>query len=300
MHATAGPVLVSSLEQTWIPVGPYGVRRKPELQIALQNSLPFPGQTWTMTMIRLMLQAADLQVGQKVQELQEDRDLRDFFTRIAFLEATFPPDGISGAEIFSRKSPPRYAKTHLPFEMWRYQLEKRRKVKVIQTIRNPKDTLVSFYHHLSADLSLGGFNGTWDQFFEIVKAKKLPWGDFFEVNVDWYKFNKDRENSLVLTYEDMKKDHRGHVIKIAKFLGIDLSGESVEEITKLSSFKEFSPKLNTVMRGASHWRSERAQFVREGSVGGWRDYFSSEQSEWVDARTREILEPLGITFEYFE
>ncbi len=203
-----------------------------------------------------------------------------------------------GADAFNELTPPRVVKTHLPIEMWRAQLEKHPNLKIIQTLRNPKDSLVSYYYHYMADMVFGFFNGTWDQFFEIIKAKKLPWGDFFEVNADWYKFNKDRENSIVLKYEDIKQDHRGHVIKIAKFLGYDLSEKAVDLITEQSTLKEASPKLNEMFSSWKNWRSEKSNFVRKGAVGGWRDYFSTEQSEWVDTRYKELLEPLGVTFEY--
>ena len=85
-------------------------------------------------------------------------------------------------------------------------------------MRNPKDTLVSYYHHTRADIHTGAFPGTWDQFFEMFKEKRFPWGDYFEHNANWYKFNIDRKDSLVLFYEEMKKSHRDHVLKVAKFL----------------------------------------------------------------------------------
>ncbi len=239
-----------------------------------------------MVIIRLILQSRDLEDG-------KDPSVADFYKTMPFLEIVFP-DGTTGADHCNSQSSPRYIKTHLPHEMWVGHLEKHPNIKVIQTLRNPKDSLISYYHHFTADLSMGGFNGTWDQFFEIVKAKKLPWGDFFEVNVEWYKFNKDRENSLVLRYEDIKKDTKGEIDKIAKFIGYDLSERALQLVMKHSVLGGVSQNLNK----APDWRTEKSTFIRKGSVGGWRDYFSPEQSEWVDARTREILEPLGITFEY--
>ena len=81
------------------------------------------------------------------------------------------------------------------------------------------------------------------------KQKRLSWGDYFEHNANWYKFNKDRKESLVLIYEDMKKSHRDHVIKIAEFLGYDLSDKVIDLIVEKPSFKDMSKKYqNCVQR----------------------------------------------------
>ncbi len=198
------------------------------------------------------------------------------------------------ADFAKTLNPPRFIKTHMPLKTMRETLEKQPKVKVILSLRNPKDTLVSYKNHLSSDKLLGAFNGTWDQFFELVKQKKLPWGDYFEHIRDWYKFNKDRENSLVLKYEDMKKDHRGHVIKIAKFMGYNLSEKSVDFVVENSSIGSMRKKWES--KNPS-WK-EGSSFVRKAQVGDWLNHFSEEQSWWVDDQATRHLEPLGLTFQY--
>ena len=41
-----------------------------------------------------------------------------------------------------------------------------------------------------------------------------------------------------------------------------------------------------------------APFMRNGSVGDWQKHFSQEQSQFVDTRVKELLEPAGLTFTY--
>ena len=137
-----------------------------------------------MTIIRAILQAKDLEKG-------GDIPIDDFFTKIPFMEIEWG-DGETGADKFTKLTPPRFMKTHLPFELWEKQLKKHPNLRVIQTIRNPKDTLVSYYHHYRSDPTMGAFNGTWDQFFKLFKEKKLPWGDYFQHNAAWYRFNKNK------------------------------------------------------------------------------------------------------------
>ena len=232
----------------------------------------------------------DLEEGKEVETI-------DVLSHIPFIE-TENPDGTFGAHIFNGLPSPRYMKTHLPFELWEQQLQKHPNLKIIQTIRNPKDTLVSWYHHWRSDINGGAFHGTWDQYFEFFKQKRLSWGDYFEHNANWYKFNKDRKESLVLIYEDMKKSHRHHVMKIAEFLGYDLSDKVIDLIVEKSSFEDMSKKINTAFKEFPGWKSDRSNFIRKGEVGDWVNYFSEEQSAYVQAKYEEYLEPLGLKFDY--
>ena len=43
-----------------------------------------------------------------------------------------------------------------------------KKVKVIYLQRNPKDTWVSLYNHAKGTRSPVGYDGTWDQFFDLL------------------------------------------------------------------------------------------------------------------------------------
>ena len=233
-----------------------------------------------------MMLAKDLEEGKEV-------DTADMRRHIPFIE-TENPDGTFGADAFKDLPSPRYMKTHLPYELWKQQLEKHPNIKVIQTVRNPKDTLVSYYHHCRSGSSIGAFHGSWDQYFELFKQKRLPFGDYFEHIADWYKFNKDRKRSLILVYEEMKKSHRDHVIKIAKFLGYDLSDKVVDLIVEKTTFKDMSKTV----KHSPGWKSDRSNFIRKGEVGDWANYFSEDQSKFIDAKCKEYLEPLGLKFDY--
>ena len=240
--------------------------------------------------MHLMLAAEDLQEG-------KDVPITDFTTKIPFIE-TERATGKLGAEIFQSLDPPRIMKSHLPYHShWKGQLDKHPNMRVMQIIRNPKDTLVSFYHHMKNERLLGGFTGTWDQYFDLFKEKRLPWGDYFEVIADWLNFFKDRKNTLVLKYEEMKKDHRGHALKIAEFLGFDLSDKVVDLIVEKTSLKDMSKEINSMLKDVPTWNQE-GKFIRKGEVGDWVNYFSEEQSEYIDTKCKEYLEPLGLTFEY--
>ena len=258
-----------------------------EIRKDLKPPHTISGQTWAMTILRLILHSKELEEG-------KDVPFNDFFNKMPFMESEFA-DGTMGADQFRNLEPPRYMKTHLPFQLWKKQLEKHPDLKVIQTLRNPKDTLVSYYHHMINDGHMGGFRGTWDQYFEEFKRKRLPWGDYFEHIADWYKFNEKREKSLVLRYEEMKENTKEHIIQIAQFVGHELSEKAVDLVAEKSSVKAVSKKFESRFKEIPMWKQDGA-FIRKGEVGDWVNYFSEEQSEYVDEQCKEYLEPLGIRY----
>ena len=244
-----------------------------------------------MAMVQLIQNAKDLEDHNNIKVHAVSEQLP-----IPFME-TERKSGETGADLFLKLQSPRFMQTHLPCQLWKTALEKCPELKIIRTIRNPKDTLVSYFHHMKNDEIMGGFNGSWDQFFQLFKDEKLPYGDFFEVNAEWFKFLQNRKNILVLKYEEMKKDHRGHVLKIAQFLDKEISHKVIDIIVQKTTFQNMSKDVNPVVKTYDTWKKD-GDFVRKGEVGDWMNYFSDEQSEYVDCRSEEYLEPLGIQFQY--
>ncbi len=48
------------------------------------------------------------------------------------------------------------------------------------------------------------------------KSKRLPFGDYFDWYIEWSK-RKHWKNVMFLKYEEIKMDHRGSIIKIARY-----------------------------------------------------------------------------------
>ena len=190
-----------------------------------------------------------------------------------FLEIKHPVHNTIGYERAQTVEGPRLLKTHLPLQYWKEQLDKNPELKIIQTIRNPRDTLVSAFHFYRTNLMLGGFHGNWDDFFPIVEADQVAFGNFFEHNAEWYSYHKERNNSLVLFYEDMKKNLRGNVKKIADFLGIRVSDKVIDIITKRTTFENMKKdtKLMPPVAKKNPFSSGRSEFMRKGKAGDWKE-----------------------------
>ncbi|NES87067.1 MAG: sulfotransferase domain-containing protein [Moorea sp. SIO2B7] len=180
-----------------------------------------------------------------------------------------------GKEFVAALPTPRVIKTHLFYDMTPYH----RDAKYIYVARNPFDCVVSFYHHTKGFVKHYDFaDGTFEEFFECFISGEVDFGDYFDNLLPWYK-HKDDKNILFLTYEYMKEDTKGAVIKIAEFLGNEylnkVKNETIlNKIVNYSSFESMSKNQN-------RWSSKRPEnmtpFIRKGKVGDWNNYFTSSQ-----------------------
>ena len=195
-----------------------------------------------------------------------------------------------------RKSPPHLMMTHLRSDTFRTQIEAG-KVNIIIGIRNPKDTLVSFYHFYRMNRNLGNFKGSWDDFFELHKTKHILCGDYFQWYSSWLQY-KDKPNVLLVKYEDMHSRMPDIIKDVSNFLGKDLPQNIIDDIVRHLSFDNMSTN-NMVNRSImTTFDNKISPFLRKGKIGDWNNYFSKEQSDIIDKSYKTIIEPLGVTLSF--
>ena len=216
--------------------------------------------------------------------------------------------GNQGINLMSR---PGAFKSHLSYYMIPYSP----KAKYINVYRNPKDCCVSFYYHTKHNVGYCFSEGTFDDFFELFMAGEVMYNDYFDHLMSWYPHRKDN-NVFFTTYEDMKKDTKDVVLKVAKFLGkeyidaIERDNNVLNNILYFSSFQYLKRNISdlydyftalkdedpNMLEGKRHIREyihslkpcpEKFQFIRKGIVGDWKFHFSTQQSERMD---RKFLE----------
>lgn len=87
----------------------------------------------------------------------------------------------------------------------------------------------------------------------------------------------------------------GAIKKIARFLGKELSQETVQCIANQTSF----PAMKNLGNANYDWIPKyKGGFLRKGEVGDWRNYFSEEQIDRLDALFEEKMAGSGLVFEY--
>lgn len=222
--------------------------------------------------------------------------LLEMMTMAPFLELL----GAEGARAMPR---PGAIKTHLPFSKQPYSP----KTKYIYITRNPYDCCVSFYYHTKGFHPYLFEEGTFDQFFDMFVEGKVDYGDYFDHLLSWYEHRND-DNVLFVTYEQLKKDTPGVVLKIADFLGKEQYGDKMRQHPEIfqkilgAITIESMKKINAEMKNMGqnllsmppeampefmksfrdHMTSHgdkpvKGEFVRKGIVGDWRNHFSPEQ-----------------------
>ncbi|XP_066553235.1 sulfotransferase 6B1 [Amia ocellicauda] len=153
--------------------------------------------------------------------------------------------------------------------------------KILLVLRNPKDTIVSYFHFTNKNPVLPTAE-SWDKFFADFMSGEVFWGSYFDHALSWEK-HIDNPNIMFVTYEDLKENLSEEIKQIAKFFNFTLSEEQINTIAQESTF--------TVMKENSensHGPLSNVYF-RRGEVGDWKNHFSEDQSKEMDARFEKCL-----------
>jgi hypothetical protein len=181
----------------------------------------------------------------------------------------------------------RLIKTHLPYGM----TPQNPKAKYIFVARNPKDCVVSFFHHTRGFVKHYDFSeGRFDVFFDLFLHGKVDFGDYFPTLRSWYD-HKDDPNVLFVTYEELRRDTRAGVLSLAEFLDPNVfparlhqEGDTMDQILLHSSIESMK---KDPFRFCSERPKEHPPFIRKGSVGEWDELLSDKQADLLDQRMRE-------------
>lgn len=252
---------------------------------------PRSGTTWTQEILWNIRNGVDPEKSKKV-----DIDSKFHFLDMDFFDYK---EGEVHRNIENAKrcvGEERNIKTHLPFTMLPANLLK--KAKVVYVARNPKDVVVSYYHHQrlvrSTDPSLD-----FDNFVRLFMAELLP-EDPYVANIKEGWAAREEENVIFVWYEDMKKDLCGSIQKLARFLGKELSEEDLALLVDHVEIKNMkkNPAVNHLHCNTSGRFLETESFIRKGETGGWRKYFSAELEAEFDAWIEEQFAGSDIVFQY--
>ena len=172
------------------------------------------------------------------------------------------------------------------------------KSKVVICLRNPKDTVVSYYHFVKL-ASHFGYEGDFPTFFNLFMDDLVVYCPYFEfVKEAWQRRN--HPNVCLLFFEDMKKDLATSVRKVAKYLGKEIRDEKMEELLDHLSFKKMkhNPAVNYEEGTRKEIYTGGGHFMRKGEVGDWKNYFTDEMNKRMDEAIEKHFKPIGLEFQY--
>ena len=239
---------------------------------------PRSGTTWTEQIVHLLVNQGE-QGGQRLTDA------------VPWVE-TLPhrPGGMT--EFLKTMTGRRLFTSHLPLSLM--PRPNHTGAKYIYVARNPKDVAISTYFH---DQSKAGYEGSWEEHFQLFLRGDTYFGSYFDHVLPWWRASQNDETVLFLKYEDMKKDHAGSVAKIASFLDIQADAQFIDRVVALSSFGAMTSNQNTNFDWIPQ-KADKPRHFRKGDIGDWRNHFSPEQSQQMDALFLEKMKDSGLAFDF--
>jgi aryl sulfotransferase len=219
-------------------------------------------------------------------------------------------DVIKGIEAQNHR---RFVKSHLPFDGLPYYPQ----AKYVVVARDARDVFMSLWNHYrnyTDDLmdrlnDRTGWSGDSLPAAPAEEAIHDFWRDWmtrgwFEWESEGWPFwsnlhhtqsywpYRDLDNVQLFHYSDMLIDLRGQILRLARYLGFDLSEEELERITESATFdqmkKDFKP-MDGLLRAAFKGGSDA--FIFKGTNGRWREVLNAEDLALYEAAKERVLTP---------
>lgn len=181
--------------------------------------------------------------------------------------------------------------THLRWDMMPRNTAGSTKAKYIYVVRDGKDVVTSFYHHLSNQADSGGYEGSFDDFYDGWLSGTTPYGRWLDHCVSYlgYDGQPPVPEVLVLYYEDMKQDLKGTVKSIANHLDLKLSDAQIEhDILPKVSFQYMKTNQDLYQPQSVGWKPGY-EFIRKGQVGDHKKLLSDGQRARFNEQLRATL-----------
>ncbi|KAB7497973.1 Sulfotransferase family cytosolic 1B member 1 [Armadillidium nasatum] len=196
---------------------------------------------------------------------------------------------------------PRIIKTHLPFSLQSTSLLET--CKVIYVARDPKDVAVSWCH-FSKLFVAHDFVGSTSDFVEHFLDDTLIYSPFWtHLKEAWNKRN--HPNIHFCFYEDMKANPKEEIIRIQKFLNVDLTESQINGIVHYTSFQEMRKREGKNVMGSDtemlmnpEILNKDGGFYRKGVAGDYKNKLSEEDIQKINEWTKENTRDMDDEFKY--
>ncbi|XP_069841938.1 sulfotransferase 1C4-like [Dendropsophus ebraccatus] len=279
LTVVGGMALAEDVARNWEQIQNFQAREGD----VLIDTYPKSGTTWIQEIVDLIMHDGNEQVCRRA----------PIYERIPFIELLHLMK--PGIEEVNMMPSPRILKSHLPMHLvppsfWKHNC------KVIYVARNPRDTATSYYH-FDQMLLFHPEPKSWESFLERFMKGVVGWGSWYD-HVKGFWEQKEKLNILYIFFEDLKKTPLQEIQKVMRFLGKNLSDETLNNIVRLSSFTHMraNPMANYSDFPREILDQSKAGFMRKGKVGDWKTLFTIRQNELFEEHYRRQMGDCSLTF----
>jgi hypothetical protein len=165
--------------------------------------------------------------------------------------------------------------------------------KVILLVRDPRDVVVSLYFQRTRRDR--AYTGTLHDFLHEPEGSLDTILAYYN---NWARQKAQPRGFCLVRYEDLKADAAREVQRILRFAGVDpVIDAHVRDAVRFGSFEnmralEAANALNQGRLRARDPNDQESFKTRKGKVGGYVEYLSPDEIEWVDRKIAQTLDPL--------
>ena len=138
------------------------------------------------------------------------------------------------------------------------------------------------------------FDGDLRLYFRKWFAGDIAFGDYFEYVSEYLKHRFSQPYYTVLYYEDMVRDIRPNILKIAEFL-------DNKYVDRLLANNECLLNLIIDESGVDkckHFYGKDDIHFRKGVVGDWRSHLTREESDLIDLKFKDTFAGTELEFKW--
>jgi hypothetical protein len=231
-------------------------------------SFPRSGNTWTRFLIGNLIQPSG---------------------PITFLniERVIPDTNALSKSDLKRIPRPRILKSHQHFDP-RYK-------KVIYIVRDPRDVALSHYNWQRKRREIDDQYPLERYISRFIAGDLAGWGSWGEHVLSWLATRHNSPDFLLLRYEAMLEEPLHELGKVAPFLGIGATPETLATAVERSSADNMRKMEKTQ---GSKWvttkgRREDIPFVGKAKHGGWQSLLPESSVEEIESAWGPLMKTLG-------
>jgi hypothetical protein len=162
---------------------------------------------------------------------------------------------------YQRYGTPTFFKSHhLPRPEYR---------RVVYLLRDGRDVMVSYFHHLVA------LKGEGIDFSALVQSGQDLFPCKWHKHVEAWLANPYQAQMLVIKYEDLKAQTAHELQRFCQFANLERSAAFLREVAEGSAFEKMRDKEIKAGVGDPQWPKDKL-FRRRGAVGSYKDEMSPE------------------------